>query len=53
MPQDLSTPTVIESTRVYRTEAKWRALMAEFGRRDGSQASFCEARGVSLTSFQS
>ena len=26
--------------------------MEEFARWDGSQASFCEARGVSLTSFQ-
>ena len=52
MPRDLSTPSVIESTRIYRTEAEWRALMAEFARWEGSQASFCEARGVSLTSFQ-
>ena len=39
-------------TKEFRGEAEWRALMADFERWDGSQASFCEARGVSRKTFQ-
>ena len=35
-----------------RSAAWWRALMADFESWDGSQVSFCEARGVSRTTFQ-
>ena len=41
------------SVRRVRSEVEWQALMADFERWDGTQASFCEARGVSRKSFQS
>ena len=40
------------ATRTLRGEAEWRALMADFERWDGSQVSFCAARGVSRKTFQ-
>ncbi len=39
--------------RRVRSEAEWEELMAAFGRWDGSQASFCESRGVPVKTFQS
>ena len=39
-------------TREFLGEAEWRVLMADYERWDGTQASFCEARGVSLKTFQ-
>ena len=41
-----------DTTRTFRSEAEWRALMADFEGWDGSQESFCEARGVSRKTFQ-
>ena len=40
------------SVRRVRSEDEWQTLMAEFERWDGSQASFCEAKGVSVKTFQ-
>lgn len=40
------------TTRTFRGEAEWRALMADFERWDGSAVSFCEARGVPRKTFQ-
>ena len=53
MTTDVSATAVDGSTRKARSEAEWRSLMAEFERWDGTQASFCAARGVSRKSFQS
>ncbi len=39
--------------RRVRSEAEWQRLMAEFGRWDGSQASFRESRGVPVKTFLS
>lgn len=36
-----------------RSETEWRAVMAEFEHWDGTQVSFCEARGVSTKTFRS
>ncbi len=33
-------------------EAEWRAVMADFESWDGTQVSFCKARGISRKSFQ-
>jgi len=52
MSDDVSTMTVDGAGREFRGEAWWRALMADYERWDGSQVSFCEARGVSLKTFQ-
>lgn len=53
MSDDVSAAAVEgHSTRTWRGEAEWRALMADFERWDGSQESFCEARGVSRKTFQ-
>ena len=40
------------ATRTLRGEAEWRSLMADFERWEGSQVSFCAARGVSRKTFQ-
>ena len=52
MSDDVSTVTVDGAGREFRDEAEWRALMADFERWDGSQVSFCDARGVSRKTFQ-
>lgn len=52
MSDEVSTVAVGGAGREFRDEAEWRALMADFERWDGSQASFCEARGVSRKTFQ-
>ena len=45
--------TVVDGRRhEIRGAAWWRALMADFESWDGSQFSFCKARGVSLKTFQ-
>ena len=53
MAQDVPATAVDGSTRRPLGKAEWRVVMADFERWNGSQASFCEARGVSLTTFQS
>ena len=52
MTNDVSAAAVDDSTREFRNEAEWRALMADFDRWEGSQVSFCKARGVPLKTFQ-
>ena len=52
MRDDISAGAVSVPARMYRSEAEWRRLMSDFEVWDGSQASFCEARGVSLKTFQ-
>lgn len=53
MADEVSAATVDGfTTRTFRGEAEWRALMADFERWDGSQESLCEARGVSRKTFQ-
>ena len=53
MSDDVSAAAVEgHTTRTFRGEAEWRALMADFERWDGSAVSFCEARGVSRKTFQ-
>ena len=52
MADDVLAETVDGAGREYLGEAEWRGLMADFERWDGSQASFCEARGVSRKTFQ-
>ena len=52
MADDVPAETVDGAGREYRGEAEWRALMADFERWEGSQVSFCEARGVSRKTFQ-
>ncbi len=37
--------------RKRRSGSEWRVLFAEFERCDGTQASFCETRGVALNTF--
>ena len=37
---------------VMRDEAEWRALMADYERWDGTQVTFCRARGISRKTFQ-
>ena len=53
MADDVSAAAVDgHTTRTFRGESEWRALMADFERWDGSQVSFCDARGVSRKTFQ-
>ena len=52
MTEDISAATGAVPARIHRSEAEWRRLMSDFESWDGTQVSFCEARGVSLTSFQ-
>ena len=52
MATDAPATAVGGSTRDFLGEAEWRALMADYERWDGTQASFCKARGVSLKTFQ-
>ena len=52
MTNDVLAAAVDDSTREFRNEADWRALMADFDRWEGSQVSFCKARGVPLKTFQ-
>ncbi len=52
MADDVLAETVDGAGREYLGEAEWRALMSDFELWDGSQASFCEARGVSRKTFQ-
>ena len=52
MADNISGATGAVPARTYRGEAAWRRLMSDFEVWNGSQASFCEARGVSLKSFQ-
>ena len=49
----VSAPAVDGPGRKLRSEAEWRVLMAEFERWNGTQSSFCKARGESRKSFQS
>ena len=49
---DASAAAAGGSVRELRSESHWRALMADFERWDGTQASFCEARGVSRKTLQ-
>ena len=51
MVDDVLTAAGGASRRV-RSEAEWQALMTGFERWDGSQASYCEVRGVSVKTFQ-
>ena len=51
MADDVLTAAGGASRRV-RSEAEWQALTANFERWDGSQPSFCRARGVSVKTFQ-
>ena len=46
MTHDAPTTTVGRRLHVYRTEAERQALMAEYELWDGTQISFCEAKGV-------
>ena len=52
MATDAPATAVGGSTRDFLGEAEWRVLMADYERWDGTQASFCKARGVSLKTFQ-
>ena len=52
MSDEVSTVAVDGAGREFRSEAEWRALMADFERWNGSQASFCDARGVLRKTFQ-
>ena len=52
MESDVSAAAAGGSARRVRSEAEWQALMADFERRDGSQAGFRQARGVSVKTFQ-
>ena len=52
MSNDVLAAPVAGSAGEFRSEAEWRALMADFERWEGSQVSFCEARGVSRKTFQ-
>lgn len=53
MESDMSATVPEEGARRrVRSEAEWQALLAEFERWDGTQVGFCEARGVSVKSFQ-
>ena len=53
MAQDVLSADVDGPSRESRSEANWRALMAEFERWNGTQTCFCNARGVALKRFQS
>ncbi len=52
MSDDVLATPVDGSAHERGDEAKWRALMVDFERWEGSQVSFCEARGVPRKSFQ-
>ena len=52
MANDVSATVVDGFGRRVRSEAEWQALMADFEGWDGSQVSFCEARGVPVKTFQ-
>ena len=52
MSNDVLAAPVAGSAGEFRSESEWRALMADFERWDGSQASFCDARGMSRKTFQ-
>ena len=52
MTEDISGTTGAVPARIHRGEAEWRRLMSDFEVWDGSQVSFCEARGLSLKTFQ-
>ena len=52
MTDDISAATGALPARTYRSEAEWRRLMSDFEGWEGTQSSFCEARGVSLKTFQ-
>lgn len=52
MADEMSETVPVGPDRRVRSEAEWRVLMAELESWDGSQASFCESRGVSLKTFQ-
>lgn len=52
MTEDIRASAVAVPARTYRGEAEWRRLMSDFEGWEGTQASFCESRGVSLKSFQ-
>lgn len=54
MNDDMSATTAPdEPVRTVRSEAERQALMAEFEHWDGTQVSFCEAKGVSTKTFRS
>ncbi len=53
MTVDVDAVADVGQARRVRSEAEWEELMAAFGRWDGSQASFCESRGVPVKTFQS
>ncbi len=53
MTDDAPTMSVDGFTRKFWSEADRLALMAEFERWDGTQVSFCEARGLSTKTFRS
>ena len=53
MTDDALATGAASPVRKNRSEAEWQALMEDFERWDGSQVAFCEARGVSVKSFQS
>jgi len=52
MSDDVSVAAADGAGKEFRGEAEWRALMAEFEHWDGTQVSFCRARGVSRKTFQ-
>ena len=52
MESDVSAAAAGGSARRVRSEGGWQALMVDSGRRDGSQAGFREARGVSVKTFR-
>ena len=52
MTNDVPAAAVDGSAREIRSEAEWRALMTEYESWDGTQVSFCRARGVSRKTFQ-
>lgn len=52
MSDDVSATPVDGSASMPGDEGEWRALMADFERWDGSQVSFCKARGVPRKTFQ-
>ena len=52
MTKDALTAAEAHPAPVVRGEAEWRALMADHERWEGTQVSFCRARGISRKTFQ-
>ena len=52
MTKDSFAATDAGPVPVVRGEAEWRALMADYEHWDGTQVTFCRARGISRKTFQ-